>query len=219
MSLINDALKRAAADKPRDAQSPAATPVMQPVDFPPVKPSHILPWALLLLGVGAVGIAAGLWFGVGRTQQLAATPPNTAPAAAASQPQVAPAQPALNPIQQTTKTLQAVVSRNDEGTSNHSPIQSPPPAARNPVVVAKALPSPVPSPSAAPKKAAAQTATEPKAIRLQSIFYRMKSPSVIINGKTLGLGDTVDGIKVVSIQRTSVEVVQNGKYRTLTLQD
>jgi len=47
----------------------------------------------------------------------------------------------------------------------------------------------------------------------------MKSPTVIINGKTLRIGDSVDGIKVVSIQRTSVEVVQNGKYRTLALQD
>ena len=198
MSLINDALKRAGADKPRNPQSaPAAD--MQPADAA-AKSFNILPWALLLVGVGAVGIAAGLWFG-GRTQQTIVSAPAT--------PQTAPAQPAANPIQQATKTLQAVAARNDEGL----PSTTTPPVKTAPVA-AKA-----PAPSTTPKTVASTTSTEPKPIRLQSIFYRMKSPTVIINGKTLRIGDSVDGIKVVSIQRTSVEVVQNGKYRTLTLQD
>jgi hypothetical protein len=73
----------------------------------------------------------------------------------------------------------------------------------------------------APKPAHSRTteSVADKPVRLQSIFYRLKSPTVIINGKTLGIGDSADGIQVVSIQRTSVEVVQGGKYRTLTLQD
>lgn len=202
MSLINDALKRADADKPRNAQS-GPTADMQPVDSAAAKPSHLLPWALLLVGVGAVGIAAALWFRGGTPQQAAANP---TPAVA---------QPAPNPIQQATKTLQAVAARNDEGLSSTTQPTVPPKTAP---VVAKA-PAPSPAPSPTPKKVAAATSTEPKPIRLQSIFYRMKSPTVIINGKTLRIGDSVDGIKVVSIQRTSVEVVQNGKYRTLTLQD
>jgi hypothetical protein len=210
MSLINDALKRA-ADKPRDPQSTASSPPLQPVESAPPKHFNILPWALLVVGVGAVGIAAGLWFGGGHARQTAANPP-TQNTSAVTQP--APAQPALNPIQQTTKTLQVVAARNDDGLS--SPPAQPAPSAttKNPVVVTKA-----PAPSAPPKKATAATSADTKPPRLQSIFFRMKSPTAIINGKTLGIGDSVDGIKVVSIQRTSVEVVQNGKYRTLTLQD
>jgi hypothetical protein len=212
MSLINDALKRAAADKPRDAQSTAATPPLQPVDSAPAKPSNILPWALLVIGVGVVGIAAGLWFGATRNTQQAAAPQSQPTPTALSAPEPTPA---ANPIQQTTKTLQAIAARNDDATTT-TPV-APPAPAKNPVVVAKA---PVTTaPAATPKKVAAPTSTDPKAIRLQSIFYRMRSPTVIINGKTLGIGDSVDGIKVVSIQRTSVEVVHNGKYRTLTLQD
>jgi hypothetical protein len=218
MSLINDALKRAAADKPRDAQSTAATPPLQPVDSAPAKPSNILPWALLVVGVGVVGIAAGLWFGATRnTQQQAAAPQTQPTPTALSTPAAPEPTPAANPIQQTTKTLQAVAARNDDSTPTTITPVAPPAPTKNPVIVAKA---PVTTaPTTTPKKVAAPTSTDPKAIRLQSIFYRMRSPTVIINGKTLGIGDSVDGIKVVSIQRTSVEVVHNGKYRTLTLQD
>ncbi len=91
----------------------------------------------------------------------------------------------------------------------------------------KPIAATVPPPTATPTSTAPPRTTAPlgtttpqtKPIRLQSIFYRLRNPTVIINGKTLGVGDTLDGIKVVSIQRTSVEIVQNGKYRTLTLQD
>jgi general secretion pathway protein B len=212
MSLINDALKRAGADKPRDAQS-APTADMQPVDSAPATPSHVLPWALLLVGVGAVGIAAALWFRGGSTQQTAANP-TPSPAA-----QPAPTQPAFNPIQQTTKTLQAVAARNDDGLSNPPPQPAPSTNAKNPVLLTKAPTSNIAARSPSPKKLPTTASSDAKPPRLQSIFFRMRSPSVIINGKTLGIGDSVDGIKVVSIQRTSVEVVQNGKYRTLTLQD
>jgi hypothetical protein len=214
MSLINDALKRATADKPREAQSTAATPPLQPVDSTPAKPSNILPWALLVIGVGVVGIAAGLWFGATRNTQQAAAPQSQPTPTALSAPEPTPA---ANPLQQTTKTLQAVSARNDDSTPTTTTPVAPPAPTKNAVIVAKA---PVTTaPTTTPKKVAAPTSTDPKAIRLQSIFYRMRSPTVIINGKTLGIGDSVDGIKVVSIQRTSVEVVHNGKYRTLTLQD
>ena len=76
MSLINDALKRAAADKPRDTQSAPAVPPLQPVDtIPTPGTSPVLLGGVLLLGVGAVAIGAALWFkGSSGTQPLAQGP-------------------------------------------------------------------------------------------------------------------------------------------------
>ena len=63
MSLINDALKRAEADKPRQAHSSAPVPALQPVESRPASgTSPILLGGILLLGVGSIAIAAALWF-------------------------------------------------------------------------------------------------------------------------------------------------------------
>ena len=45
---------------------------------------------------------------------------------------------------------------------------------------------------------------------LQAIYYRMKGPTVVINGKTLKVGEQVDGAKLVDIERTSAEIEYQG---------
>lgn len=245
MSLINDALKRAEADKPRAAHTSAPVPALQAVDVAPApKTSPVLIGGVLLLGIGAIGIAAALWFnGTSKTQvansnvpqpapeptqaELAvaargtqATPPAQSPAAAQTTP-ITPAQPAQ---------IHSGPQPAPRSTPQSAPTAQPATLASTPATVgtAPSLPpsSSVPKPrttTASATQAApatnSKTATDAKPIRLQSIFYRFRGPTVIINGKTLGVGDSVDGVKVVSIQRTSVEIVQNGEYRTLTLQD
>lgn len=233
MSLINDALRRAAADKPRDPHSPEVAP-LQPVDPPRSGSSSVLSWALLLLGVGTVALAAALWFG-GRSmpQPTASAPTPTANDAASGNIRniavalsPAPAGPTQSPhvsaqaSQPSTKSVQ--LSPNQKPTTP-APVST----TFRPTELNKAVPPATATRSAAPiasaptnrKAAALPSASPTKTPRLQSIFYRMNKPTVILNGKTAGVGDIVDGIKIVSIQRTSVEVFQNGKYRTLTLKD
>jgi hypothetical protein len=262
MSLINDALRRANADKSR-GQSPAPVPPMQPVEPPP---SSILPWAILILGVAVLAIAAALFFRSRPqetkvlSQNQSANPPTVATAPAnvstpvqpspdasaevpAAEPRSAPVpqslppqQPAVaaipasapEPVQPTPATAPPTLSATPAATVltvPPQPVQEEPsvtPAESNPSEVKVAAITPTPTTPTAPvetKAAATPEARESQGPRLQAIYYRLKKPTVVINGKTLGLGQSVDGIKVISIQRTSVEVVQAGKYRTLTLQD
>jgi hypothetical protein len=55
------------------------------------------------------------------------------------------------------------------------------------------------------------------AFRLQAIYYRMKGPTVVINNKTLKVGDSVDGAKLLSIERTSAEIEFQGARQKLTM--
>lgn len=222
MSLINDALRRAAADKPRDAHS-AEVPPLQPVESasrPATSP--LLLGGILLVGVGLIGIAAVLWFG-GRSngEKTAHSSANPTRPASSAAPIEEPS-PALASVLPTNKSpapaAKTATSAHTEAARQQASAQ--PAVSSSSTKVGTTTPKAV-----APAKPVASTAhqqtaaTDLKPVRLQSIFYRLKSPTVIINGKTLGVGDSVDGIKVVSIQRTSVEIVQNGRYRTVTLQD
>jgi hypothetical protein len=219
MSLINDALKRAESEK-RATQS-SGTPPLQPVESPSShSTSPLLLGGIFLLGVGAIAIAAALWFG-GRKTEVVQTAPAPEPAKVES---AASPIPADRRVQAGTQS--APVSQSALTTITSAPVTIASPAQKS---VAQSL-KPVtttttqagvttPKSAASVTPPATATPTQPKPIRLQSIFYRHKNPTVIINGKTLRVGETVDGIKVDSIRRTSVEIVQNGKYRTLTLQD
>src|SRR5687767_5241067 len=63
MSLINDALKRATAEQPRATLPPGEVPHMQPVHTAPkAAPSPLVAGGIILIGIGAIGIAAALWF-------------------------------------------------------------------------------------------------------------------------------------------------------------
>jgi hypothetical protein len=45
----------------------------------------------------------------------------------------------------------------------------------------------------------------------------MKGPTVVINGKTLAIGDEVNGAKLVRIERTSAEIEYQGNRQKLTM--
>ncbi len=264
MSLINDALKRANSEKARNPQVPPPSPnvpAMQPVETPP--PSSVLPWAVMLLGVAVLAIAAVLWFRGGsqpvkQVAQAPAAQTSTAPtpitktaepAGAASaaitkspdtQPQqlatasasTAPAAPVKTPPQSAVETPVTTVATQAAQPTSSTPqavvttpavaTQTPPaPVQTPPVTTAEATAEPqTQAPAVAAAAQAPAVAEPPKSIqpRLQAIYYRFRSPTVVINGKTLRTGQSVDGIQVVSIQRTSVEIQQDGKYRTLTLE-
>lgn len=87
-----------------------------------------------------------------------------------------------------------------------------PPATR-PMVAVPAPVAPVPP---APALAPAVPVRFPP-LRLQSIFYRPESPSVIINGKTLFIDDQINGVLVTDIRSSSVTLVLSGQTNILTL--
>jgi hypothetical protein len=248
MSLINDALRRANTDKSRGPQPPAPVPPMQPVD-PSPSSAPILSWAVLILGVGVLAIAAAVWFRPRSSPQTARNEaiPSTIPARSATP--IAPAtesepaaqvtsEPLVTKSEPQTIAAAPAISLQSEPINAIPPAIQPAPTPAIPAQLAQPEPAATPevrepaetrSPESKVAAAALPATTETKAIspeprqsqppRLQAIYYRLRKPTVVINGKTIGPGQSVDGIKVVSIQRTSVEVVQDGRYRTLTLQD
>lgn len=54
-------------------------------------------------------------------------------------------------------------------------------------------------------------------LKLQGIYFRINKPSVMINNRTLYLGDQVDGARVVAIQRYSVKLELGGQTNELSI--
>jgi len=76
------------------------------------------------------------------------------------------------------------------------------------------LPFSRPSPSAS---TAAGGAKPFPPIKVQGIFFRIKDPSVLINGKTLLVGDDLDGVVVKKIERSSVTLEFSGQTKIYKL--
>ena len=92
---------------------------------------------------------------------------------------------------------------------------TPPPPAQSqamPVqpVIAETKPSPIPPPPPAPPitnaPVLAPAKPEPSPLKLQAIFYTPRNPSAIINGKTVQIGDTFEGLRIVKINPDSVDL-------------
>lgn len=98
----------------------------------------------------------------------------------------------------------------------------PPPAQSQPVpvqpVIAETKPSPIPPPpppiTNAP--AAAPSKPTPPPLKLQAIFYTPRNPSAIINGKTVQIGDTFEGLRIVKINPDSVDLATPTQTNRLT---
>jgi hypothetical protein len=194
MSLINDALRRATnQDNKRD---PNELPAMQPT-FRPVRtggPGFSIFVVCFLL---AAALTLGAWFYYKRS--IAAGKATPAPAAATVNTN-------NNPLARAANTLGAVDNLNKEGVSAAESMQSATPAVA-------ANPTPAIGTPTAPSAVAA-TAGGPK---LQGIFYSANNASVIINGKSMKVGDEANGIKVVSIAQKSVTIESGGQRRELTM--
>ena len=80
-----------------------------------------------------------------------------------------------------------------------------------PTVIEPGTPAPVSAPAVASKP-------EFPALKLQGIFYRASDPSVLINGRTLLIGDSVEQAKILKIERESVTLEWNGQTKVLSLE-
>jgi len=86
------------------------------------------------------------------------------------------------------------------------PAPEPVPAIASPAAVTHASPASVP-----PKESARPD------FRLSGIIYTVVSPSAIVNGETVYVGDQVNGATVLSIHQTDVTLQVKGLRKTYTL--
>jgi hypothetical protein len=75
--------------------------------------------------------------------------------------------------------------------------------------------APAPGSEAGVPQAAVEAA--PVELKLQAIFFRLKDPSAILNGRTLEVGQSFQGVRLVEIQRGHVVVERAGRRETLEL--
>ena len=94
------------------------------------------------------------------------------------------------------------------------------------MTVAAAVPPPVPqvvvAPPVDPPKpppVAVALAKTPKPARIQGIVYDPVNPWAIISGKTIRIGDSVDGLRVTAISRDAIMLTGNGQTNQLRVGD
>jgi hypothetical protein len=239
MSLINDALKRASAPRPATAADAAVLAPLQPVLESTGSPGA-LPLVLCIVGVGSLLMAGAFWLKSNSAAPQVVIGANHAiekPAIPAVAKQVTP--PISAPVVQNAPV--PIIQ-----TELAPMIQSTPVAVvENVAVAGQAEAAPVPltfiqtaNADQTPRSPASQTvetrpakadigasvapvtAAKPKEpeLKLQAVYFRMKGPTVIINGKTLKLGDTISGAKLTGIERNAAEIEIQGVRRRLALQ-
>ena len=193
MSLINDALRRATNENSkREANE---LPAMQPT-YKPVRtggPGFSIFVVCFLL---AAGLTLGAWFYYKRGMGAPAAKPAAKPTLTTNN----------NPLARASQTLGAVENLNKEGES----------AADN---MRAGVGGAVVTPNAATKSEPPHVGSYEKTSgpKLQGIFYSANNASAIINGKTVKVGDEVDGLKVVAITQTGVRVESGGQARELRM--
>jgi hypothetical protein len=189
MSLLNDALKRASQSdrsRARPAQPPQPRVFVQPAV---VRRGQTLAMVLVAGSVLALGLA--VWF----FWQLLSTNHSPSPAHFESVAELAP-KPAPPPVIHTEVPLPSAVT------------VSPPQVAAQP-----AAPTPEPAPAPEPAKPVEQA--WPAELKLSGIFFRQTNPLALINGKTVGVGDEIKGIRITKIESDRVTVEWNGKAKEL----
>ena len=215
MSLINEALKRARQAQQQEAPPPASNLQLRPIE--PAQYTRRSPALMVLaaLAVVALLLLLVLW-------QKA--PPNAAPPGPGAQPRAAlPAAPTIAPQPAPAPNAAAPASQ---------PIPGTPPARPAPETVSPATPlkaaaasSPAePAPTVAPDTGATHVALaseapapKPATPKLQAIIFSSVRPSIMIAGKTLFIGDTLDGLCVTAISKESATLVGMGQTNVLTL--
>lgn len=188
MSLILDALRK--LERERERPDPEVV-VVGSLPWHGVRTPRRAPLLAALLAVLAVLVVAGVWLGR-RLPQAPATL-RSAPAAA---PVPAPLATA-RPVAETPATL-------------------PPPSAR----VLKLPATPVPGPSAVERVAPASRAGEPAppaagGLQLMAISMRDGRPIAIVSNHLVREGDSFDGVRILRIGQTEVEVEDHGRRRIL----
>jgi hypothetical protein len=105
-----------------------------------------------------------------------------------------------------------------------APKPEPPPAVTE-MTPAPSLPTPDPAGMTAPASVVVAVAPPvkpvegawPGELKLMAIFFSKSNPLAMINGKTVGVGELIDGIRIAKIERDQVSVEWNGQVKVLVM--
>jgi hypothetical protein len=219
MSLINDALKQARETQQAAAPAPGSNLQLRPIEPNQEQRSHR---GLAIPAVLAVAALAVLYFAWQSTQRQHAAAPLQVRGNNAGLVQRAPApQPmAVQPSPAAVESAPAAAPAVAGSTPALEPMASPAVAVSAPGAEAGAS---TPMAEATGQGAASEVtpvevpAPKPAPTKLQAIIFSPKRPSVMINGKTLFIGDKLNGYRVSAIGRESVTLVEGGQTNVLTL--
>ncbi len=234
MSLINEALKRAEAEKRQKTDAVRPEVNLSPV-APPVRPGRYGGLVMLLAGLGLVAVATGAWSLLGSDAGA-----NNPASANASTTAMAPPQPTrrtagLPVAKLTSKDDQAkvetakasfVVAKTIDALKYYNPPARPRPAKTAlPSKPAEATPTAklAQTPRASRRAAAAAAGKQPVAkfnsntFKLSAVIRGPDGSTAIVNGKFVKAGATVNGAKVVKIDRYAVELEFNGETFTVQM--
>ncbi|MHC1764063.1 MAG: hypothetical protein AB9869_07135 [Verrucomicrobiia bacterium] len=220
MSLINEALKRAKQSHGRQVGAPAAGPPLQPVAEVSSVGRPMFAW--MVPAAAGASLILGTWFLVlsWRPSATATAPQSLVPRmrteaaskrSRAAEPQ-ASAKAAV-PARVVSNAVAVPVASTKETVAEVRPPVAEPPVERVDVRAPVAAPTPVKD-VAPPVSESVPVAPE---FKLQGIFYRISKASALIDGRTLFVGDEIDGAKVVLIERHSVRLVRDGRSIVLKL--
>jgi hypothetical protein len=192
MSILNDALKRA-SQTDRDRQRPIPSRV--PIE--PVGGARGRSLVLAMVAGSALALGLAVWF---FWQLLFASHTH----------EIVNAEPV--PVEAPKSALPAAVR---EAIPPTVVLASAPPVTAPAPTVA---PAPAPAPEADPPARPAEAAW-PVRLKVTGIFFRKNNPLALINAKTVGIGDEIDGIRVTKIESDRVTVEWNGKVKELVIHD
>ncbi len=171
-------------------------------------------------GVAAIALLLSLWLGsrsgYDQPERVEArTPALTAPASdtTAATSDTQPAAQAAEPDQPAPEVAPLPVP------APNPPDPQPIPAAA-PTEMVKEMPSlSITPPATIPTAAAPVEVVKKKSaeFRLKGIFYTVSSPTAMVNGVTVHVGDKVDGATVIKIGRSDVTLQIESQYETLSL--
>lgn len=228
MSLINDALKRAKEAQPSPTRVPAAAGPMEPA---PEAPRRSLPWfffpAVLAILTGASWFLIKGWdahrqslvnYGSPVTIRAREVAPPTPPAPTGETAPETVATPAVAPAAAVVHSPDFIPAVNRDSSAplssvnrnfalDEEPSAAPAETAATPAISDTPAVPPVPVPAAGPLPT----------FRLQGIFFRNTSPSAMVNGKSVFVGDFVSGAQIKAIDRERVTLEYEGQTKTLTL--
>lgn len=241
MSLINEALKRAEAEKRHKTDAVRPEIAISPV-APPVRPGRSGGLVMLLAGLGLVAVAAGAWSllysDAGPKVPASA---NASTAAIVGRP--APPQPTRRTAGLPVAPLAKLTSKDDQAKAEtaeasfvvaktldalkyYNPPARPRPAKTAPTSTpAKASPAAKLARASRTSRRAADAAARktpvakftPSAFKLSAVIRGPDGSTAIIDGRFVKVGATVNGAKVVNIGRYAVELEFNGETFTVQM--
>ena len=219
MSLINDALKRAAESQKQNPSDSLPKLPLQPVNYA-ARPNSFFRLLALLALLALVGVsfwAFSKWWNNSRQTQRAAASGSVVDTQSVSVEQraVVTAAPTDNPARRPgIKVSTNVVIRTD--TSAMPLTAAPRPVAAANTNVGIQLVERPPGETNVAAAAGNAPAIFPD-LKLQSIIYRLNKPAVVINGEMLHAGEVIKEARVVRIERYAVTVVWRGETNVLSL--